>query len=56
MTNSSDNPPEKASGAKKPYAKPKLEIYGNMASITRSGMPGSSPDNPVHPNKDHTRP
>jgi hypothetical protein len=54
--NPQDQPSETAGRLKKPYSKPKLEIYGDVAHITRTAAPGGTPDNPTHPNKMHTRP
>ncbi|MDO8432475.1 MAG: hypothetical protein Q7S58_08715 [Candidatus Binatus sp.] len=53
---SREKPPEPEPAGKKPYAKPKLEIYGNVAYLTQTAAPGGNPDAIPHPNKIHTRP
>ena len=44
------------SGAKKPYSKPKLEIYGDIASITQTIAGSGKSDGSKHPNQKFTKP
>ena len=40
--------------ARKPYQKPRLEVYGDLADITKSQAAGTKNDGAVHPNKHFT--
>ena len=39
---------------RKPYQKPRLEVYGDLADITKSQAAGTKNDGAVHPNKHFT--
>jgi hypothetical protein len=40
--------------ARKPYQKPELHVYGDLAEITKGVMGSSSNDGGTHPNKHFT--
>jgi hypothetical protein len=52
---SRNKPSDAVTGAKKPYSKPKLEIYGDIADITQNvGKTGKADNPPTNPNKFRT--
>jgi hypothetical protein len=40
--------------ARKPYQKPELQVYGDLAEITRANAGSNKPDGNGHPNKHFT--
>lgn len=42
------------SGKKKPYSRPRLEVYGNLREITKTTGKAGTGDNP-NPNHTHTQ-
>ena len=40
--------------ARKPYSKPTLQVYGDLATITKSQTAGTKNDGSGHPNKHFT--
>lgn len=39
---------------RKPYEKPRLEVYGDLADIAKATNKGTKPDGATHPNKHFT--
>lgn len=48
--------PESAPGAKKPYSKPVIEIYGDIVKITNTIKGSGKDDGSGHPNQKFTKP
>ena len=40
--------------ARKPYQKPELQVYGDLAEITRANAGANRPDGASHPNRHFT--
>ncbi len=45
---------ERSTAPRKPYHKPELHVYGDLATITQSNLGSHSPDGAGHPNKHFT--